>query len=359
MWQSLEIRAKGSFFTSWTWIGAWIDTYAAQARSRSHCRLLVAQRGDKILALAILCLAPRQRRLLARVNTVLLHQTGGADDASAFIEYNGFLVDESAARDVSAALLRFVADDSVLSVGEWAWTEFRVSGADDQMAQALHLSALSYRVAQESACPWVDLRTISLGLSGYLARLSSNTRGQVRRAVRLYEKSGALAVTVARTIDDAHLYLKELRKLHEDAWRRRTGTLGAFSFPLFHTFTAALVERGHASGVVDLLRVTAGDTTIGVLLNFVHGGHVYAYQSGFAYGGDNRMKPGLVSHALAIAHYRSQSLEGYHFMAGEGRHKTSLATATESLTWIILRRKGLASRLEDSLRAFKAYLTQK
>ena len=62
-------------------------------------------------------------------------------------------------------------------------------------------------------------------------------------------------------------------------------------------FVADLVDTGNAIGSVDLLRI-AGTRTLGLLLNFVHRGEVYAYQSGFAYTDDNRFKPGLLCHAL-------------------------------------------------------------
>jgi CelD/BcsL family acetyltransferase involved in cellulose biosynthesis len=98
-----------------------------------------------------------------------------------------------------------------------------------------------------------------------------------------------------------------------------------------------------------VLNVTAGDTVIGVLLNFVHRGHVYAYQNGFTYSDDSRLKPGLVSHALAVVHYRQQGCSAYHFMAGDGRYKTSLGLETEELSWLHVRDNSPASRIENAL----------
>jgi hypothetical protein len=107
---------------------------------------------------------------------------------------------------------------------------------------------------------------------------------------------------------------------------------------------------------VELLRITAGTATVGVLLNFVFAGHVYAYQSGLAYRGDNRFKPGLICHAIAIVHSARVGRAGYHFMAGESRYKTSLANATEILTWVTLRRHGPMTTLERTLTWLKAGL---
>jgi hypothetical protein len=60
-----------------------------------------------------------------------------------------------------------------------------------------------------------------------------------------------------------------------------------------------------------------------------------------------------VSHALAVVHYKQQGCSAYHFMAGEGRYKTSLGTETEELAWLRVRDNSLASRIENALCALK------
>jgi len=88
-----------------------------------------------------------------------------------------------------------------------------------------------------------------------------------------------------------------------------------------HAHFAPFIRMLAQNPGVDLLRITAGRYLVGILLNFTHAGHVYAYQSGLNYADDNRFKPGLMSHALAAAHYREQGMHAYHFMAGEGQYK--------------------------------------
>ena len=62
-----------------------------------------------------------------------------------------------------------------------------------------------------------------------------------------------------------------------------------------------------------------GDRVAGYLYNFVHRGWVAAYQSGFDFGDDaDRLRPGLVSHALAIEHYRRAGVRVYDFLGGGG-----------------------------------------
>jgi CelD/BcsL family acetyltransferase involved in cellulose biosynthesis len=89
------------------------------------------------------------------------------------------------------------------------------------------------------------------------------------------------------------------------------------------------------AGEVDLLRITAGSSTVGYLYNFIHRGRVYAYQSGFDYAGAGaHEKPGLTCHRLAIEHYLSEGMDSYDFLAGEDRYKASLANTSTDLHWV-------------------------
>ncbi len=101
------------------------------------------------------------------------------------------------------------------------------------------------------------------------------------------------------------------------------------------------MEEAWPQGQVDLLQLRAGSKIIGCLYNFVHDGAAYAYQSGFAYDEDARHKPGLVTHAMAAERYLSAGLGRYLLLAGESRYKTSLATAADTMHWLVVRRKGL------------------
>jgi hypothetical protein len=77
---------------------------------------------------------------------------------------------------------------------------------------------------------------------------------------------------------------------------------------------------------------------------------VYAFQSGFRYEEDSRIKPGLVCHALALARYADEGALEYDFLAGDGQHKRSLATGTRTLTWTTLLRDSAWLRAASWLR---------
>ena len=128
---------------------------------------------------------------------------------------------------------------------------------------------------------------------------------------------------------------------------------------MFEDFHRTLIRDRFAAGEIQLLRVAAGGAPIGYLYNFVHDGHVYAYQSGFRYDDDPKLKPGLVTHAMAIEHNLRAGARVYDFMAGEGQHKASLGTGSSELFWLVLQRDRLRFRVEDGLRKVKQRMRRK
>jgi CelD/BcsL family acetyltransferase involved in cellulose biosynthesis len=338
-WCDLEACSDGSFFTSWLWIGSWIESHSADSAGRP-LRLLTVEQAGRIVALAIV---GEGKPGVLRRSPFLLHESGSAADSARFIEYNDILVHRAAPADTRAQVFAFL--------GHMA-RSIRISGATPTVHEALGQSGLMVQIDRRRACPWVPLDRLAPDLEAYLATLGRNTRQQIRRSIRLVESSGPIALKRASSVIEARQWFAELKRLHVARWQKRDGTAGAFAWKGFEPFALALIEAG-AAGSVDVLNVTAGSTVVGVLLNFVHRGHVYAYQNGFTYSDDSRLKPGLVSHALAVAHYRQQGCSAYHFMAGDGRYKTSLGRETEELSWLRVHDNSLPSRIESALCALK------
>ena len=146
--------------------------------------------------------------------------------------------------------------------------------------------------------------------------------------------------------------LEQLKELHQKSWRRR-GEPGCFATPIFETFHRALIRDRFRSGEIQLLRAAAGNQAIGYLYNFAYGDRIYAYQSGFAYATNGRLKPGLLTHALAIERAMREGYAIYDFMAGEKRLKASFASHWRDMVWLSVRRPSAAFWLERQLAAAK------
>ena len=90
---------------------------------------------------------------------------------------------------------------------------------------------------------------------------------------------------------------------------------------------------------------------MGYLYNFRFRDRIYAYQSGFAYEEDPRLKPGLICHALAIERAAADStVRIYDFLAGDSRFKRSFANGVEPLdSWVVAAQHPLI-RLENTVK---------
>ncbi len=82
------------------------------------------------------------------------------------------------------------------------------------------------------------------------------------------------------------------------------------------------------------MRISAGNRIIGYLLNFLHRGHVYSYQSGINYNTRHaHEKPGLTCHVVALLHYLREGCDIYDFLGGDSQHKASCGTLKYHLHW--------------------------
>lgn len=139
---------------------------------------------------------------------------------------------------------------------------------------------------------WVDFEIRRLR-KDCRASLGRNIRQAVSRALRLYGEREPVGHRVMETVPEP---LAAFAELHRARWSRK----GAFADPAFRPFHADLIARGVPTGAVRMSHSMVGGRTIGVLYNFEHGGEILHYQSGFLHEADAKLKPGVLSHVLAV-----------------------------------------------------------
>ncbi len=229
-----------------------------------------------------------------------------------------------------------------------------VSGFQESFFERLQRIVGSSMIADfyHSEDRYVSLNRLTSGNAGYLSTLSRNTREQIRRSSRLFEERyGAPVVERADTREQGAAWFQDLQVLHAQRWQERNQA-GAFANGPVRAFHSMLIGECVSARLaanelaVDLLRVRFGSNVIAVLYNLRYQRTVSFYQAGFGYESDNRLRPGLVAHALAIQYYIEQGDHEYDFLAGgrEGaRYKRSLAAETRQLIWgeFIARRSGM------------------
>ncbi|HXE28752.1 MAG TPA: GNAT family N-acetyltransferase [Stellaceae bacterium] len=328
-WRALERVAGRGFFLSWSWIGTWLATLPPGIEPF----VLRAQRGGATLGIALAVERPATRALY-------LNAMGDHDLDAIYIEHNGFLCEMSADHAVLNALAAWFAQS-------------------EPPLDALHLPGIAASARRGKLIE--DVRDAP-GFAMNLARvaeaggdvgavLSGKVRQQLRRAVRAYEARGTLELSEAASIGEALAFFDAMKQLHIASWQRRRRR-HAFASPHFERFHRALIEREFGNGAIQLLRIAVGGAAIGYLYNFRNNGIVYAYQSGFD-DGHRGLSPGVVSHALALAHNAKRGERLYDFLAGANRLKENFATNRYRLVWQVLHRPRLDHRLRAAARHIK------
>jgi CelD/BcsL family acetyltransferase involved in cellulose biosynthesis len=347
-WRDLEARAAPSFFLSWLWIGTWL----AHLPKDAEPHLLVARTHERIVGMAVMCRGKAWRLGLRPRARWLLHETGDPHFDRLSIEYNGILADRSAAEAITAACLasavRHLGQSDLLVLSGITSDMETVSGRTAADA------GLMAEVTATDTAHWVDFVEIRRLGKDYRGSLGRNTRQAVSRSLRLYSERGPVEHHVMETVPEALAAFTELAELHRARWGRK----GAFANPAFGPFHEDLIARGVPSGAVRISRTTVGGRTIGVLYNFVHGGEILHYQSGFLYEEDAKLKPGVLSHVLAIEESFARGELGYDFMAGSAGHKSRLANAQRFLKWVVVGRDTIERRIEARVRHAKHALAQ-
>jgi len=341
-WMELETRADGGFFLSWRWIGSWLRATGARPL------LIKAEEAGKITALGLLGPSNR-RRLFFSINRLCLHETGRADWDAAMIEHNNFLQARQAPAGLTADMFR------ALQAADPAWDEIVLGGVSPDLLAAAQAAGLA--IATDRKSP--DFGVLLAGPNQperWEDGLSQNQRAQLRQSRNFAERIGPLALKAATSPSQALEYFEKLTGLHTAYWRSR-GKPGAFATPSSLAFHREVIASPAGQGHVDLLELSAGSQVLGYLYNFQYGARVYSYQSGFAYGEDNRHRPGLIAHALAIERAQAQGMLVYDFLAGEAPYKARLGQILGEMVWCrgqrdrpLLRCERAARRLISGLR---------
>lgn len=348
LWRQLEAQAKASFFTSWSWIGCWLRGLAPEIKPQ----LLCAISDGEVVGLGVL-VSHRGRRLkVVPTRCLHLHATGEPSVDDITIEHNGLLTHHRDSEDIAAAMYKYLLRRSR------DWDQLVLPGLSSHPNLGSPLASDLVLKEQVKKSYIVDLQTVRQRSGDYLGLLSSNTRSQIRRALKTYEELGPLKLTEAENVETARAFLAGLKALHERHWATR-GEAGVFANPSFEAFHAKLIEVNFPHGNIQLLRVQAGKHDIGYLYSFVYRGRVLFYQSGFDYQLiKNNSRPGLVAHTLSVQHNAHLGHQTYDFMAGETQYKRSLSTDEEMMVWATIHRNTRAFQLEAMLRQIKRRLAK-
>lgn len=329
IWAGLDQSGNHSFFVTWTWIGSWLRSLP----SLEGIFFLQLFREDRIVGAAVLGLKRAKFRRLVPICQAWLNASGNPDFDCVTIEHNGVASDLAWTGDIWPALESWFATNP-LRIDELVLPGICSAAAPRTPVLVLDRHEKGFRIPLAGISP----------LAGVGPALTRNSRQQLHRAIRFFEKLGPLTIISASNRETASAFFDHMKVLHTDSWRRR-GKAGAFGKPFFEKFCRELIEAGLVAGEIDILSFTAGDKVLGYLFNLHRGGTIYNYQSGFD-DAARATRPGYVCQALAIAHYAGRGAQYYDFLAKPNQLKKSFGSEVYELCWRHLRQPTLAFRAE-------------
>ena len=342
MWRDLEARSDVTFYMSWSWIGAWI------AEAGMPDLVLAGRSGGELVCLGLLRRNRQRRHGFVGSRTLCLHETGNEGEDVIFIEYNHILADRRFSPLDAEAVTWLRANQQTAG----GFDELVLGGTTQERYEAVRAAVPKTYVHAMKTTAFVDLEAVRAGGGDYLATISSNTRYQIRRALKIYEARGPLTLQPARSVAEAVAFFDEMGVLHESAWKEKSEG-GAWRFPFLVNFHRRVIRESFEGGGIDIVRIACGDTAIGYIHCLVRGGWYGSYLSGFAYEADNKVKPGLVSFYLYIEHLLKNDAQILDFLAGDHRYKTSLGQPGPNMYWFRVQERRPMLMIEDALRSVK------
>jgi CelD/BcsL family acetyltransferase involved in cellulose biosynthesis len=337
-WRELAARSPHSFFLSWEWISTWLHCVPSTVAPM----LLSVSSDGELIAAGLLVKRTIWRRNLMPVKTWVLNATGDRRFDSISTEHNGLLASAQHARGAWDEILDY------FSAQEKNWDEFHLDGVPHWLADVWAKRGLAVRYTRLDVGRFLALDSVRATANcSCISLLAPRVRTRLRHTMATVQRRyGPLTVTEAVTLEEARSFFGELKILHIKRWGDQPHG-DAFDRPFFERFHNELISRCLGAGLIQLARVRAGSTTLGLLYNFVYQGRVSFYQSGINYAVAERGESiGLLVHALLIDRNARQGQAIYDMLAGDAQYKRSLANLTTPLWWGALQTKRFKLRAE-------------
>lgn len=338
-WRAIEaVRPDLPVSRGWTWTAAWLRHFGPHLR---HELLVVEDSGG----------APVGAGLLVR----RVHGIHGIGVRRTYVGTGGEPGGERLCPEVNLPAAVPGADgavlDAVVAFAEtrrW-WDELRIERADDPGVRGL-LARWSPRRVETETMPAYQYELDALMPDQDIpGGLRGGPRRRVRTTLRAMAARGDLHLDWAEDAATGAEILEELIALHQDAWIA-VGKPGIFASARFAGFHRELAPALVAAGRATMVRVSCGDETIAALYGFRDGDRLRAYQSGLRRFDDNRLRPGIVAHVMAMEAARLRGFAVYDHLAGDARYKQELSTTTAPTHSYAFRRRRFSLAVYDGVR---------
>ncbi len=327
------------------WVLPWWRIFGS-AEGRS-LRVVLLRRGSHLVGLLLLASRRAWDHGLP-LRRIELFPSGEQEQDEIASEYIGFVVERGAEADVLDVLTK-----ALLSGALGPWDELVLPAMDGSRSFPLDLvhgfsrQGFSVTLRERTRCPFI---TLPATFDAYLGALSSSNRALVRRSIWDLERwaEGDLSLRVARTAAQFADARRMLVELHEGRWQA-SDKAGVFASAKFTAFHDSVMPAFFQQGALELTELVAGGQTIAVLYNLVWNNKVHFYQSGRRADLPNKLRPGIVAHALAIRAAIEAGRTEYDFLGGASRYKMCLAPSSRPLVDVRVARRSLRESIRGQV----------
>ncbi len=331
-WINLELSSENvTFFTSWTWIGAWLSGL------QSNAWVLDVELNNKTVALGFF--VERLKGFFPFRQTQLwLNKTGVHEQDQMWIEYNELLIHRDCDQEITSEIW-----NELFKLETPRFSELHV----DMSKTSPPSDFYSRNKSQTEGF----IKLLQKNPTGIVADFSRNTRQQINRSKRLLGERGDLILTASKDSKTRLEILSQASIIHKEQWGDTQWGSG-FENPIFCRFHEKLVEDDSTV----LLKLSLGETAMAFGYYFCFKDTVYFYLSAIERDEDNRVKVGIVFHVLAMEYFQKLGFDKYDFLGGAARYKQSLSDYSYPLYSWCVSRVNWISKTENLARSVKQYL---
>jgi CelD/BcsL family acetyltransferase involved in cellulose biosynthesis len=345
-WEPLfQASSNASVFLSAAWLQSWLEVYGTDFDGF----WVRWEHGGVTVGGCLLTIRTVYKGILP-IRTCSLNASGNASKRTPTIEYNDILHIKGFEEAIAADFARVMST--------FKWHRLLIDGHPEHALLSRFISRIPQLGVQSELKPARFAELSGSPETPFEATLSGKVGSHIRRNRKLFEqKLGTMHVRSAASLEEAIHYFLELSRLSNARWEG-TDQTGTFTSPAIVDFHRRLIARLWALKTVNLICVGNESATVGYLYNFIHGGKVQVFQTGFVYEQESKLSPGMLTHLLAINHYRSSGFDEYDFLAGDSLYKRSLAKGERKLYWTAVYNQTRYVRLLMSMRRMKSRITK-
>jgi Acetyltransferase (GNAT) domain len=336
LWSELEGLASQHFFTSWFWLGPWLDLVLPEASVYLCCYLCESQ--IKAACFFTQCEVKRKKGLIK------IKQLEMNEYAKGFNIFNGYGGILSLPEYQSTAWNCFI---DAAKEFDSDWDEFLISSLNSSQYQDCIASTGNMKWLIDKRCfVWSKNIENLLTQEALLESFKRKSRQQLRQTIKAFEELGEIKVECASSLDQARDFFNHMGEVHSKRWAA-VGRRGSFANNIWQGFHKRLIDRYFDAGIIQLLKISAGDQLLGFLYGHFYKGKIYMHQTAFTQADDNKLRFGYASHFYAMLLNAQNGVTEYDLLPDfECSYKKFFTDPGEEIVWVALKRDRLKFKVE-------------